>query len=773
VRAGTLLSALGLGLPTASASSLWSVLTDNATGEESAIATGVTYVAEPPFSNPADPEGRRLIDRGGQSNDWNNTAGINWRDQVVTFDLQAVYRVGKAALQFDMDAKPAYVGITVAERFEGPWLPLGRISPDERKGWYDLTAPEPLRGRYVRMEFKLKEWGWYLREVKLWGTHGNEPGPEMAMPTEREGDALLLTKAGQPCASILVAAEPTPKALRAARDLQEHLRRMSGATLPLRTDADEWSGTLVLVGPSRYLARAGIQAPVGYPDNERVILKTLGDAIALVGNDEQGFSGTEFAVQMLLDRLGCGWFGPDDLWQVVPRLSTVAVPALDIEHTPAFGLRSLWIGLGKRWYLGGVPLRSGHAHDAILPPKEHFGAHPEYYALVNGKRTAEGEWQLCTANPEVIGLTIAKARASFDQDPTQVMFSLSNNDCGGFCECEECRKTGANPGARMLTFANRVAQGLRVTHPDKWVIFLAYWYTAMAPAETMQAEPGVCVMIVGSGCHVHPQSDPGCPGNLAWELNCRRWAATGARLGIYEWYIPGCSHKPWRRLPWVAGETAVLDQDTWRSLGVTWVTYESQTAYEEQAYPLRWPLFYVAAKRMWDASLSADAILSDACAKLYGPAAQPMRGYYRELEEAMRQAPVHSGIWNLPAGDALYTPEICARLRQRLAEATEAAAKADLGVQQRIAAESATWQLAEQTLAELRAAPDRRPLHVIVNGTQYVVEKETITGKFVRELGGIAAEETVVVLGEAGERALRDDEEVNVVEGLRFRSVPP
>jgi hypothetical protein len=764
--------AVALAAAAPAATPLWSVLTDNATGDASALVTGVTYTAEPPFGNPPDTTGRRLVDRGGSYDDWNNTTGINWTDQVVTFDLHGLYRVGRAALLFDMPAKPAAVDIAVAEQPAGPWTEMGRITPEERKGWYELTPPQAVPGRYVRMAFKLQEWGWYLREVLLWGTRGNEPGPEVVLPAERDGDRLLLARDGQPRASIIVAAEPTPKVLRAARDLQEHLLKMSGAVLPLRPDDGAWTGTLVLVGPSRYLADAGVDAPSGYPDNERVIVKTAGDRIVLVGNDDGQFTGTEFAVQMLLEHLGCGWFGPEALWQVVPDAPTVAVAPLEIDHRPPFALRSLWIGLGGRWYLGGPPLRAGHAHGAILPPKAFFQEHPEYYALVGGRRVAEGDWQLCTANPEVVRLTIEKARASFDQEPSQVMFSLSNNDCGGFCECEDCRRTGSNPGARMLTYANAVARGLRATHPDKGVIFLAYWYTAVAPTEAVRAEPGVCVMIVGSGCHAHPETEAQCSSNANWSANLRRWAATGARLGIYEWYIPGCTHKPWRRLPWVAGETAASDQDFWRSLGVTWVTYESQTAYEEQAYPLRWPLFYVAAKRMWDASLSADAILTDACAKLFGSAAAPMRAYYAELEAALRQGQVHSGIWNLPAGDAVYPPAVCERVRQRLAEATAAVQPARVEVQQRVAAEVAAWQLAEQTLGELRAASGRKPVHVVVNGTQYLVEQETITGKLVRELGGIAAEESVFLVADGGERPLKDDEVLKAAEGMRFRSAP-
>ena len=766
-----ILSMIVLAASASSASPLWSVLTDNPTGTDHAIATGVTYTADPPFDNPADPDGTRLIDRGGRYNDWNNTAGINHTDQTLVFDLKDVYRVGRVELQFDMPARPAWVAISAATEEDGPWEDLGRITPDERLGWHELTLDRTRPAQFVRMFFKLDEWGWYIREVKIYGVPGDEPGPEVVLPTERLGDNLLLTGEGEPRASIIVAAEPSEKTLRAARDLQQHIARMSGATLPLRTDDRDWTGTLLLVGPSRALTAAGIEPPGGYPENERVIVRTVGDQIALVGNDEGVFTGTEFAVQMLLERLGCGWFGPDELWHVVPSEETVEVPPLDIDHSPPFGIRSVWIGQGKRWYLGGVPLQSNHNHSRILPPAEHFETNPEYYALIDGERTSEGAWQLCTSNPDVIRLTVEKAREFFDSKPDEVMFSLSNNDSGGFCECEECARTGANPGAQMLAFANAVARGVRETHPDKWVLFLAYWYTFAAPPEPMEAEPGVGVMVVGQGCHAHPTGDALCRLNANWTANLRDWAETGARMGIYEWYIPGYRAHGWRRLPWVAGETAVQDLALWRSHGVEWITYESQTHYEEQPYPLRWPLFYVAAKAMWDDGLSADEILTDACVKLYGPAALPMRRYYRELEHAMRNTPVHSSIWNLPPGDSLYTPDVCARLRSMLAEAAEAATDADPRVQERIAAETAVWHLAEETLDELRAATGQDVLRVIVNEVPYDLTQGTITGALVRDLGGIPTDATVLLITEAGDVPVADDQELEAVDGMQFRSV--
>jgi hypothetical protein len=48
----------------------------------------------------------------------------------------------------------------------------------------------------------------------------------------------------------------------------------------------------------------------------------------------------------------------------------------------------------------------GHTFTWLVPAKIYFDQHPEYFALIGGKRTAAGN-QLCTSNPEVKQLILA------------------------------------------------------------------------------------------------------------------------------------------------------------------------------------------------------------------------------------------------------------------------------------------------------------------------------------------------------------------------------
>lgn len=109
---------------------------------------------------------------------------------------------------------------------------------------------------------------------------------------------------------------------------------------------------------------------------------------------------------------------------------------------------------GKRWAtrnrFGGPGIKGGHAFGTMAPPSKYGPSHPEYYALVNGKRlwqNYDGKHgaQLCTSNPDVIRLVIDYCNRTFEEHPDYQTISISPNDGGGFCECERCRRldTGA------------------------------------------------------------------------------------------------------------------------------------------------------------------------------------------------------------------------------------------------------------------------------------------------------------------------------------------
>jgi hypothetical protein len=82
-----------------------------------------------------------------------------------------------------------------------------------------------------------------------------------------------LVRDGKPLATIVVAAEPTVAAAFAAEELQDHVRRITGATLPIVPDNVPVTGSRVLVGRSQATDAMGLPGePLKPQEKERIAL---------------------------------------------------------------------------------------------------------------------------------------------------------------------------------------------------------------------------------------------------------------------------------------------------------------------------------------------------------------------------------------------------------------------------------------------------------------------------------------------------------------------
>jgi hypothetical protein len=121
-----------------------------------------------------------------------------------------------------------------------------------------------------------------------------------------------------------------------------------------------------------------------------------------------------------------------------------------------------------------------HTFQKLVPWQEHFSAHPEYFAWMNGKRVID---QPCLSRPEVLDLVVAKLREEMAAQPDKHVWSVSQNDNFSYCQCPECAaaiEEEGSPSGPLIRFVNRVAAAF----PDKVISTLAYQYTRPAPRRT-------------------------------------------------------------------------------------------------------------------------------------------------------------------------------------------------------------------------------------------------------------------------------------------------
>ena len=102
---------------------------------------------------------------------------------------------------------------------------------------------------------------------------------------ETEPVTVTLVRDGRPAASIVTAVNPTPSAHLAALELQYHIRKITGAVVPIRTDRQDSTGTRILVGQNKETRALGIEVE-DFPPLEYLIQFRPG-AIVLIGRDWQ------------------------------------------------------------------------------------------------------------------------------------------------------------------------------------------------------------------------------------------------------------------------------------------------------------------------------------------------------------------------------------------------------------------------------------------------------------------------------------------------------
>ncbi|HUS13405.1 MAG TPA: DUF4838 domain-containing protein, partial [Chloroflexia bacterium] len=172
-----------------------------------------------------------------------------------------------------------------------------------------------------------------------------------------------------------------------------------------------------------------------------LVIRTHGPDVQLAG----GQRGVLYAASVFLeDYLNCRWFAADCMR--VPTDGSIALPAIDRRYVPPLANRALdypehrapAFAMRNRLTSANASLDSAHGgkvdyypfvHSfvALVPPAKHFAQHPEYYSLIDGKRTAENA-QLCLTNPDVLSIAKTTVRAWIKEHPEAQIVSVSQND---------------------------------------------------------------------------------------------------------------------------------------------------------------------------------------------------------------------------------------------------------------------------------------------------------------------------------------------------------
>lgn len=470
-----------------------------------------------------------------------------------------------------------------------------------------------------------------------------------------------LVKDGKALLAIVVAENTGVRVRDAATELAVYLGKISGAEFEVHTGDGQFGIAVGLEADFPVLDLGQVFRGKEIADREAYILKSHKHGLYVIGATEVA---VEHAVWDLLHRLGYRQFFPGPAWEVIPRNENIAI-TVDITERPDYLNRRIWYGFGlcdynaeayAKWCqrnrtASGFVLNVSHAYESVIRQnQDSFDKHPEFLGLLDGERKSS---KVCIGNPDLRQLVADHAIRYFESNPDRDSISMDPSDGGGWCECERCKALGSISD-RALTLANQVAQAIDIEFDNKYVGMYAYNYHS--PPPSIRVHPNVIISIATAFIK----------GGYSVDELITGWSKQGATIGMREYYavfpwdhdLPGQSR---------GSDLAYLRRSIpeFYAKGARFMSAESSDNWGPNGLG-----YYVASRILWDIDEAerVDHIVDDFLNKAFGPAKEPMAGFYQLIDGSKRPPLCDDLIGRMfrqlhKARQLADTPQIHARIR--------------------------------------------------------------------------------------------------------------
>ncbi len=499
---------------------------------------------------------------------------------------------------------------------------------------------------------------------------------------------LTLADKGKSPYRIIITADAIPSERYAAEELQRYLERISGARLPIATDAEKLGSREIILGDNAHLRQVDASLAPAKLATDGFTLRTRRNHLLIAGSQPRG---TLYGVYALLeDKLGVRWFAPEV--ERVPQLDRVRLPALNETQAPALENRDVYwremmrnADFAARHRLNGqhygLKEKHGgaftvyhpfvHSFDALVPPAL-FQEHPEYFPLINGQRKS-GYMQRCLSNPDVLRIATDKVRQWIKEHPQATIISVSQNDCINNCQCGQCKALDdaeGSPAATLLKFVNAIAEAIEKDYPNVRIDTLAYQYTRKPP-KTIRPRRNVIVRLCSiECCFAHPLETCPSPENTRFREDIIAWQPVAPLLYVWD-YTPNFAHyiQPFPNFDALQSNVKFFAQHGVKGL------------FEQGNYsgggngemgPLR---AYVLAKLLWNPDTDVQKHISEFLDGYFGKAAPKVRAYLTLLHGPVREKGLHAHIYDPPK--AAYLSDEVITGGERLLDEAEQLAEND------------------------------------------------------------------------------------------------
>ena len=288
--------------------------------------------------------------------------------------------------------------------------------------------------------------------------------------------------------------------------------RSTGASLPVVAQGLNAKGSRIVFNVEQRGMFTEDDWAISFPNDE---------TLAICGTAQS----CRWALNWLLeDRLGIvfclpglhGTHYPHRTAFTMPRKPASGTASLKVERTLC-GEDAAWMrSLGGKEQLPGRQFYNHNMHN-IFPPAK-YAEDPwreRIMPLLKGRRSKPAHknmfWQPCFSAADCVPESVKNIRSYLDAHPGERAYSLTMNDCGGYCECDGCKALNGGTldapcrfgsgktkcrSTVYFNWANAVAREIAKSHPLVVLGILAYGETIDPPP--FRLEPNLLVFLCAS-----------------------------------------------------------------------------------------------------------------------------------------------------------------------------------------------------------------------------------------------------------------------------------
>lgn len=396
-----------------------------------------------------------------------------------------------------------------------------------------------------------------------------------------------------------------------------------------------------------------------------------------------GKKGSLYGVIHLLEKyFGCRMYAPNV--EFIPKKTTLSLPILCEADMPANTIRIVngvltqqneeyrnWQRLNdhneefaKGYYV--------HTFNRLVPWETHFEVHPEYFALMGGKRLID---QLCLTNPEVYNLTIKKLKSEMAEQPNKMLWSVSQGDNFSYCQCDKCAKIIADEGSTagpIIHFVNKVA----AEFPNKTISTLAYQYSRKAPKHVKPADNVqimLCTIELNRSKSIEEDSR-----SQSFLKDITDWGKISKNIYLWDYTVNFSHHiSPFPNLQTLQPNIQFFVKNN--------VNAHFQQTNTDIGHEFSELKAYLIARLLWNPKVNVDAITTDFLNDFYGAGGVFIQKYINQLTNEVRKTGEWLDIYGHPMSHAkTFLSAENIELYNQYFNAAENAVKNDPSVLQRV-----------------------------------------------------------------------------------------